>query len=91
MTTVRWILHESGWLMPTNGAPSARLDIDLGGGRSLTHASITWTRNKALVFEFEDGQNQFVPVSVLEELVWRAQRWHWRPSATTAATTGRHK
>ena len=89
MTAVRWILHESGWLLPTSGAPAARLEVD---GKAVV--SISWTRKKSLTFEGADvGADSLitVPYTVLEELVWRAQRWHWRPSGTLGVTTGRHK
>lgn len=90
----RWILHESGWLFPTDGAPAARLEV-----AGLPVISITWTARKALCFEGtgeEDGdtyvERLIVPFEVLRELVWRSERWHWRrPGPSPTTTAGRHK
>jgi hypothetical protein len=82
VTNVRWVAHESGWLFPSNGAPAARTadgSVDVG-----------WSRSRALTIEHISETIVAIPFVVLEELVRRGQRWHWRPSSA-AMKAMRHK
>jgi hypothetical protein len=90
MTNARWVLYESdgsvGWYLPSDGAPSAKYKFPDGD----TLVSVSWMRSKKLFFEGGSVDGIAMPFSVLEELVKRGQRWHWRPSSA-ATRVARHK
>jgi hypothetical protein len=78
---IRWVSHESGWQLPSNGAPSARLVVD-----TVVVVTVLWLRNRILTFEGEFGEVA-MPILVLEELVRRARHWSWR-TGELSRTTG---